>query len=489
MRISLKLLYKLALVSLVPLIFIVIFVTSLTYMLRLAEQDIQNETHSKFIVAEANDLLRSFLDSGTALYMYDLSDSPTFLNKFNDLRDSIPRKIRTLRSMVRGNPKQLQSLDRIEQLTNAQMKILGEATLLLSEGRSVAKIADSKQELNNLLTEMMAETQRFSKEEEEHNVANPEATARTRTQIQYLLTGGVVVPFLISFFVITALNAALVKRVLVMVRNTENVARGAPLEEPVGGGDELELLDQGIHKMAEDLAEAARRKQELVSMVAHDLRTPLTSVQLALSLLKMRATTEKMSDNSIKQLNTAEHSTRMLLNLIMDLLDIEKMEAGKMVMDKADTVLQQACDEAVDSVEQFARKHKVELEVVDTAQVIYADHDRIVRVLINLLGNSIKFSPEGSKITIDSEALDDCTEVRVSDQGRGIPPEFVDKIFDRFQQVNPGDKQEKKGSGLGLAICKAIVEGHDGEIGVVSELGKGSTFWFRIPHKTQPRSD
>jgi signal transduction histidine kinase len=106
-----------------------------------------------------------------------------------------------------------------------------------------------------------------------------------------------------------------------------------------------------------------------------------------------------------------------------------------------------------------------------------------VQVLINLLGNALKFSPNNSTITISEEQNDQYTKISVKDQGRGIPKDQLAGIFDRFKQVNPVDKAEKQGTGLGLAICKSIIDAHHGHIGVISEPGEGSTFWFEIPVK------
>lgn len=117
------------------------------------------------------------------------------------------------------------------------------------------------------------------------------------------------------------------------------------------------------------------------------------------------------------------------------------------------------------------------------ATSIFADGDRLIQVLVNLLSNAIKFSPSGSKVILASADMEDCVEFKVIDEGRGIPSEFLDSVFERFKQVKKSDAKNKKGTGLGLAISKAIVEKHGGTIGVRSQEGKGSTFWFRIPKK------
>jgi signal transduction histidine kinase len=118
-----------------------------------------------------------------------------------------------------------------------------------------------------------------------------------------------------------------------------------------------------------------------------------------------------------------------------------------------------------------------------TNAVICADEGRLVQVLVNLLGNALKFSPEGSIVTVALEDSEASLELSIVDHGPGIPAEYLEKVFDRFRQVDSTDATVRGGSGLGLAIAKAIVQAHGGEIGVKSTLGQGSTFWFRIPKR------
>jgi signal transduction histidine kinase len=138
---------------------------------------------------------------------------------------------------------------------------------------------------------------------------------------------------------------------------------------------------------------------------------------------------------------------------------------------------------SIDAVQAFAERHNVRLEGLDYQVSAYGDADRIVQVLVNMLSNAIKFSQSGSSVTITALPVDGQVEVRVADTGRGIPAHLKDAVFEKFQQVSTTDATEKGGTGLGLPICKEIIELHGGKIGVDSEEGKGSTFWFRMPAK------
>ena len=141
-------------------------------------------------------------------------------------------------------------------------------------------------------------------------------------------------------------------------------------------------------------------------------------------------------------------------------------------------------DRSCESVRSFAEQHDVNLVLPQTDVRVIADGDRIVQVLVNLLSNAIKFSDKDASVVVAVEEQADYVQVKVSDRGRGIPEKYQSLIFERFQQVEVSDAKRRGGTGLGLAICKGIIEQHRGSIGVESEEGKGSTFWFRMPKAT-----
>jgi signal transduction histidine kinase len=162
------------------------------------------------------------------------------------------------------------------------------------------------------------------------------------------------------------------------------------------------------------------------------------------------------------------------------------MESGVISLNLDALSTRELFNKATVSIASLADSKKVKISYAGPSIEFVGDTERLVQVLINLLGNAIKFSDEEAMITVTAELKqesDQCavTRISISDQGRGIPNENLEQIFDRFQQVNPRNEKEKSGTGLGLAICKAIVEAHGGRIGVNSQVGIGSTFWFEIP--------
>jgi signal transduction histidine kinase len=145
------------------------------------------------------------------------------------------------------------------------------------------------------------------------------------------------------------------------------------------------------------------------------------------------------------------------------------------------TSIDTAITRAVDAIRDLAQTRQIGFQTNIADAECFADKDRLIQVLVNLIGNAVKFSPDGGQVTISAFKIEDNVEVRITDRGRGIAKEHQDSLFQRFHQLERSDAIGKGGSGLGLAVCKAIIEQLQGSIGVNSEPGQGSTFWFRVP--------
>ena len=240
------------------------------------------------------------------------------------------------------------------------------------------------------------------------------------------------------------------------------------------------LFYAGIIRDLSAREEVERLKKEFVATVSHELRTPLTSIRGALGLLA-GGLVGPLPAEARETVQVAERNAVRLMALINDILDLERLERDRLDMHFDDTDLGDVLQRAVEATQAMATEHGVRLEAPRAAARAWADADRLTQVLVNLLSNAIKFSPAGSVVTVTVREIPDWVEVRVVDRGRGIPAEYRDLIFQRFRQVSASDAREKGGTGLGLAICKNIVEQHGGLIGVDSEEGRGSAFWFLVP--------
>jgi PAS domain S-box-containing protein len=227
-----------------------------------------------------------------------------------------------------------------------------------------------------------------------------------------------------------------------------------------------------------------RLKDEFVSLVSHELRTPLTSIRGALGLLAGGLLTSA-PEKGQRMLEIAVNNTDRLVRLINDILDIERIDSGKVVLMKVPCLPATLIQDSIDVMHSMAEKSGVSIEIgsVATAEVL-ADPDRIAQTITNLLGNAVKFSQAGTTISISAEEAGDGVVFRVRDQGRGIPAGKLDAVFERFQQADASDAREKGGSGLGLTICRSIVGQHGGVLRVESIVGEGSVFSFALQRAT-----
>jgi PAS domain S-box-containing protein len=223
-----------------------------------------------------------------------------------------------------------------------------------------------------------------------------------------------------------------------------------------------------------------RMKDEFISVVSHELRTPMTSIYGSLKMLASGLLTNQ-PDKEKRLLSIAVESTDRLMRLVNDILDIERIESGTVHMVKSVWKVSELMAKVVDVIQPLADKAGIKLSVSDAGGQIWVDLDRMIQTFTNLLGNAIKFSPQGSTIWFTASKQSGQMLIQVRDRGRGIPADKLGSIFERFQQVDASDARSGEGTGLGLAICRSIIEQHGGRIWVESVLGEGSTFSCVLP--------
>ena len=240
----------------------------------------------------------------------------------------------------------------------------------------------------------------------------------------------------------------------------------------------------GVISIGEDITEKHRLEQiksEFLSVVSHELKTPLTTIQASLSLLSEKIIAPASEDGETL-IKLATDGMDRLVRLVNDIFDGERLQSGKFYLKKSDCHAQKIMTDAIAQVQELAKKADIKINVSPNSYALHADSDRLIQVLINLLGNAIKFSPPSSTIDVSVEQQTSYLLFTVRDRGRGIPSHKLEIIFERFKQIDSSDVREKEGAGLGLAISKEIVEQHGGKIWVESSVGKGSNFYFTVAH-------
>jgi signal transduction histidine kinase len=239
-------------------------------------------------------------------------------------------------------------------------------------------------------------------------------------------------------------------------------------------------LFQEIADKSRQLEAASRHKSEFLANMSHELRTPLNAIIGFSEVLAERMFGE-VNAKQAEYLQDILESGRHLLSLINDILDLSKIEAGRMELEAADFDLPSAIDNALILVRERASRHGITLTstVDEHLGLIRGDERKVKQVLLNLLSNALKFTPEGGRIDVRAALHGGVAEVSVADTGVGIAPEDQAAVFEEFRQVGTADKKVE-GTGLGLALSRKFVELHGGRIWVESELGQGSTFTFTL---------
>ncbi|MDR9499514.1 MAG: response regulator, partial [Hydrogenovibrio sp.] len=247
----------------------------------------------------------------------------------------------------------------------------------------------------------------------------------------------------------------------------------------------------GIVRDISERKRIEKMKNEFVSTVSHELRTPLTSISGALGLI-VGGKLGEMPAQAKQMLAIAHKNSQRLSHLINDLLDMEKIAAGKMEFDMQVQRLLPIIQHALESLQTYSTEQQVNivLDERDVAQAeVQVDSHRLQQVLANLMSNAIKFSPKDGMVRIQVRPAFDKVLVSVTDEGPGIPEAFRDRIFEKFSQADASDTRKQSGTGLGLAITRELVERMQGQIGFESKEGEGTSFWFTLPLTGERKSD
>lgn len=248
----------------------------------------------------------------------------------------------------------------------------------------------------------------------------------------------------------------------------------------------------GVASLARDISEQLRiekMKNEFVATVSHELRTPLTSIHGSLSLLA-GGMAGQMPREAKPLLDIAASNSERLTHLINDLLDMEKIESGKMRFKRKIQPLMPLVEHALAAMEAYGRQFAVHFSLNRSEPRVWVnvDGDRLIQVLTNLLSNAVKFSPGGSPVEVTVRRQKGNVRIAVTDHGPGIPDAFRSQIFEKFTQADGSDRRKTGGTGLGLSICKAIVDSLGGNIGFITEMGRGTTFHVDLPEVPEARA-
>lgn len=487
---QLSLVQKAMLYVAVPLLCELCLLAAVTYFLYQSEYQSERSEHAKAVIAQTEDLIHDLYDVGVAFVVFDAKTNRMFQRRLDHLKTQLPESIDSLEQLVRDEPQHVSIVRHVREETSAALgviqaeenSILGGGHLDVMEALGLRKQLDEiVRELGTVLVDARHEQER-----------DPQAAERLKTIVKILLLVGFVVAAL-ALFLVARFNSKTARRLDVLMQNSILMGTGKKLAPPLSGYDEIAKIDHVFHGAVEARQEAERFKQQFTNMVSHDLRTPLTAVGSTLELVSSGAYGE-LNEKGQTKIKRAEGSLRQTMELINNLLDLEKMNTATINLNVKSFPLNAMLERSLSSVQPIAESRSVDIVLPKTSLTIDADEQRLSQVVINLLGNALKFSPQNSVVTIFAVAESDATRITVQDQGPGVPEAYRERIFEHYQQLEENRRKSvevligarSQTTGLGLAICKSIVEAHGGRIGVDSEPGKGSAFWFTIPNSLRP---
>ncbi|CAN5739356.1 hypothetical protein BH10CYA1_BH10CYA1_34650 [soil metagenome] len=507
----------------VPLIFQLCFIASLVDLFRRAGEQVYREEASKNALVALNHMSDEYTDSARCGVMYvytksgsfwklfemskgkavdQLDKAMTFLSGANEQSTQDLKKIRLsldgFSSMLKDEAARLHESNATSELrpyfTDGKMPTAAEVHALVSDKAKqhavvtqIVSLLRDKTHIARLYTPLI-EVYKAQERVMATEKAIGENLAKQRSdmvnRLHQLFYAGLVVNIVISIFLVVFLMRSLADRLKHVMENTARIVKREPLATPEKGiDDEIAYLDQVLFSTGSHIIELDNFKKDLIGIVSHELRTPLSAIAATLEALSLGVFGE-LSEAARLKLKIADEEARQLIALINDLLDLEKMDAGKFIMDKAEFQIVDLFEPAKEAVESLAESKNIQVvtESIDDSLTIFADRNRMRQAVINLLANAIRLSPQNETVRLSVSKSNGKIEFRIVDHGAKISDELQKKIFDRFIQIDSADKGQFRTSGLSLAITKAIVEQHGGNVGVISETGTGNTFWFEFPN-------
>jgi two-component system sensor histidine kinase GlrK len=360
--------------------------------------------------------------------------------------------------------------------------LLGEELRYLETGKSYPQgwFRQEKEKFSNSILEELEKVQSSIQQNTNEKImelyeAGVEAYQMAIGMTAVLLVFGLTLSYLI--------NRSITQPISVLVKKTREIGKGdfkgdVNLSSP----PELAELASAFNLMCNKLGELDQMKSDFFSTVTHELRTPLSSIKMGISLLA-GGREGPLTEGQQELLTLVKQENNRMVGLVNAILDLSKMEAGMMTYQIEQKNIVPLIDQVVKEMKPLVETKKIrfESEVAEKLPIPKVDTERFLQVLRNVIGNALKFTPQGGRVNVSVRTIDEGLQISVADTGPGIPEKNLTTIFEKFQQVNTQAPYKTKGTGLGLAIAKQVVTHHGGKIWAESKLGEGSTFFILLP--------
>ena len=423
--------------------------------------------HTYQVITQADAVEKTMLDIETGSRGYIITQNVVFLEPYNSGLNNIRAQLDSLRTSTVDNPVQQANVEKLTLLVNQKIAFLNQTQTLTNGGSSDAastlvKNLEGKKTMDNI-RQVIADIKNVeNKLLDKRSVASQISSQNTLNTI----IAGTAIAIVITIVSTIAIYKKMKQR------------------------DEVEKANIELHLETEKLKERDNAKAELSAMVSHELKTPLVTISGYAEMLKDESVLGTLNQEQIHAVETISSQTIKLERLISDIMDAQKMDLKKMKFNKREFAVDDLMDEQIqihsklmtDKNIQFTNTTKEKLK-------IKSDPDRLNQVFANLIKNAVDFVPENGKIEINASRKNGDVLFYVKDDGKGIPKDKQDGLFKKFYQIDTSLKRSHGGTGLGLVICKGITEALGGTIWLESEVGKGATFYFKIPNNGSANHD
>ncbi|MBS1957674.1 MAG: HAMP domain-containing histidine kinase [Cyanobacteria bacterium SZAS-4] len=468
----------------IPLGFEILITASLWFMFQQAENKAVQLSHSRDIILKLGHLSSSLLEASGSMLTFAYTSRPGLVQASRVSEDSCLKSMDILMKLAQENDRDIGEYTKLKQAVDGAIQLLRKYEQKDDNVGMLANVGALRQQLQEVHKNFKAIVQHISDIERQIELQENDADQQLKANIQALLLCFVIASVIISALLARFFSSNIASRLNKIEENSRRIGFRAELPEPLLGDDELAKLDRSLHQASDDLAAAESKKQLMIAMISHDLRSPLLSLQGTLALL-LAGSCGVIPEKAQTRVQKAERSLERLIAMITDFLDLEKFSASDAVLNLqlTQTNLQKIFDESNLAVESLANDRSIEIICTGGETEFICDLNLMIRLLTNLLSNAIKFSEPNSKVEVGSGYEKDGAFITVTDHGAGIDAKSIDSLFEPFFQTKEGASKDNS-SGLGLAVCREIARKHQGEITVRSKIGVGTVFRIIIPNAT-----
>jgi len=410
-----------------------------------------------------------------------ISKDESFYKEFLQLQSDFDRNLDEM-MLLAELPQTRSFLNNIKEFYQNYQSLVHEEFKYLktSHDRSFRRFSGEKEKAVNSIIEELEKLETFTRQNTTDKVKTLKEIGVQWRRMTIVMTGAFLI---IGFIVSLLINRSITHPLSLLEKKTKEIGKGNFKEDlNLSSPPELAGLAGAFNLMCNKLNELDKMKSDFFSSVAHELRTPLSTIKMGTSLLR-EGVEGPITEGQRGLLVVLEKESNRLIGMLSSLLDLSKMEAGMMSFNLEPKNISPLIDQAIGEIGPLVEAKKINLEVTVTEglPILKIDSERVLQALRNIIGNAIKFTPEKGRVGISVRSVDGAVEVSVADTGPGIPAGDLITIFEKFQQATTRGSPPIQGTGLGLAITKQIIIHHGGKIWAESKPGQGSTFIFLLP--------